>query len=428
MPGVKKPKSITVRAYNVGFGDCFLLSFNYGSGDQKRVLIDFGTLKKPPGDKNTMEKVIKDIKSSCQKKGTTWIDAVVISHNHRDHISGFKRNLVSDVAVGLLVKPWTSDPAASSSDKKIMLTPPKRFSPKLYRALKHEELRNISQFAQNVLTEAAKPGSFSASARDRLKLFAAMAISENVEENTFKGVKDREYLRYGDKSKIEKLLPGVKVHVLGPPDVTQVKDILKKTAESSNEYWLRTAFWRYQAMSSLPLQNQPKLLFRNWNVAAQHESPKTRWFIRRMKSSRADEQEALLKIANDAVNNTSIILLFEVGDQKLLFSGDAQLEDWSYSLTKSDAKYLLKKVTLYKVGHHGSRNATPKSLWNLFENKGSSKSLATILSTLKGTSFGSKEKGTEIPRETLLRQLQNESKLFDTENLAGGEGKDAYKY
>ena len=30
---------------------------------------------------------------------------------------------------------------------------------------------------------------------------------------------------------------------------------------------------------------------------------------------------------------------------------------------------LLRDVNLYKVGHHGSLNATPKSLWNLFEKK-----------------------------------------------------------
>jgi hypothetical protein len=32
------------------------------------------------------------------------------------------------------------------------------------------------------------------------------------------------------------------------------------------------------------------------------------------------------------MNNTSVILFFEVGSKKLLFPGDAQIENWSYAL------------------------------------------------------------------------------------------------
>jgi len=36
------PKSLTIRTYQVGFGDCFLLSFEYPT-EKKHVLIDFGS-------------------------------------------------------------------------------------------------------------------------------------------------------------------------------------------------------------------------------------------------------------------------------------------------------------------------------------------------------------------------------------------------
>jgi beta-lactamase superfamily II metal-dependent hydrolase len=69
-------------------------------------------------------------------------------------------------------------------------------------------------------------------------------------------------------------------------------------------------------------------------------------------------------------NNTSLVLAFELGPpglgQVLLFPGDAQVGNW---LSWRDQKYksadrtmtadeLLSRTLLYKVGHHGSHNAT----------------------------------------------------------------------
>jgi beta-lactamase superfamily II metal-dependent hydrolase len=69
-----------------------------------------------------------------------------------------------------------------------------------------------------------------------------------------------------------------------------------------------------------------------------------------------------------ALNNTSVILLMQAGKKKFLFPGDAQWEHWEYSLQRD--KKDLKNVDLYKVGHHGSLNATPKTLWKLFAKRG----------------------------------------------------------
>ena len=45
-----KPKGMTLRSYQVGFGDCFLLSFHYDGGTHDRhVLIDFGSTGQPKG-------------------------------------------------------------------------------------------------------------------------------------------------------------------------------------------------------------------------------------------------------------------------------------------------------------------------------------------------------------------------------------------
>ena len=88
---------------------------------------------------------------------------------------------------------------------------------------------------------------------------------------------------------------------------------------------------------------------------------------------------------DDAMNNTSIILLFEVNGQSFLFPGDAQIENWEFTLKQAALMKRLANVTFYKVGHHGSRNATPKSLWKNFANRGAEGTpnrLRTVMSTM----------------------------------------------
>lgn len=78
------------------------------------------------------------------------------------------------------------------------------------------------------------------------------------------------------------------------------------------------------------------------------------------------EAEALALRVNDEVNNTSLVLLFELpGTGKtLLFTGDAQRGSWiswaDLSFDGKTARDLLGRCVFYKVGHHGSHNATLK--------------------------------------------------------------------
>ena len=58
----------------------------------------------------------------------------------------------------------------------------------------------------------------------------------------------------------------------------------------------------------------------------------TRWFTKRLNTIRGDELLEIVRALDQAMNNTSLILLFEVGAKKLLFSGDAQIENWLYAL------------------------------------------------------------------------------------------------
>jgi len=80
----------------------------------------------------------------------------------------------------------------------------------------------------------------------------------------------------------------------------------------------------------------------------------------------------------------------------------------------------LADVSVYKVGHHGSLNATPKTLWNMFKRKAPTPPpdrLKTVLSTLAGK-HGRAQRGTEVPREKLVAALKAESDFFTTQSLA----------
>jgi len=109
-----------------------------------------------------------------------------------------------------------------------------------------------------------------------------------------------------------------------------------------------------------------------------------------------------------------------MGGKRLLFPGDAQIENWQYALQSPANRSLLASVNLYKVGHHGSRNATPKSLWKLFGNRTSKKSSKKRLSSLMSTlehKHGSVANKSEVPRETLVNALQRDTNLFTTQTL-----------
>src|SRR3954452_19267805 len=59
------PSSVTIRMYNVGFGDCFLLTFHYAKKD-RHVLIDYGSTAAPrTGAAGYMTAIATDIKNVC---------------------------------------------------------------------------------------------------------------------------------------------------------------------------------------------------------------------------------------------------------------------------------------------------------------------------------------------------------------------------
>src|SRR5262249_49695185 len=228
------------------------------------------------------------------------------------------------------------------------------------------------------------------------------------------------WAHHGSPSGLDALLPGVKVHVLGPPNLEQSEKIRKMRSKDPDEFWHLLA--GPKSLRGAAALAQGLTDRKNGRSALPVEA---RWFRERLDRLRGDQLLQIVRTLDDQMNNTSLILLFEVGSKKLLFPGDAQIENWSYALQEAEdagkTRALLADVDVYKVGHHGSLNATLKKLlWENCAKTWTSKRLRTILSTLPGK-HGKVASKTEVPRRPLLEALEKETTLLNTHDYPLGQ-------
>lgn len=450
--GDEHPARCRIRMYQVGFGDCFLLTFEYDQPlndgrDKRHVLIDFGSTRLPTGWKS-LSNAAKQIADHTDGQ----IDVVVVSHRHKDHLSAFgEAELVETfVAAGypkLVVRSWSERPEladdATGDDEAI--------GPKSQALL--GQLRTAEAFAAALghkLTGAA-PRSL---AGEALQLAADQVANGAAVErlDTWAGSSGR-YLRYGLPSGIEALVPGIEVDVLGPPTVDQHKQVASQRSRDPNEFWMI-----YQGLvaglESAHLMDEPgsegddavpdpaasysstAASGQGSGLSAAAEAPgaqapigdigPVRWLTDRMVRQNLNALLRVTNVLDTALNNTSLILLFRVpsavGPLRLLFPGDAQIENWEYALKFAPEKEAnlaeLRDIDLYKVGHHGSRNATPRTLYDLWTAAdGADRPLVAMMSTKSGVH--GRSPATRVPRETLVAALDTRTAehLYSTEGI-----------
>jgi beta-lactamase superfamily II metal-dependent hydrolase len=340
---------IRIRVYNVGFGDCILLHIPTPTGRVAKVLVDCGSLSFGETGQNN-ESVVERVIGDVTEDGRPKIDVVVASHRHKDHISGFGLPQWRSVEVGEVWQPWTENPNDPEARR--------LFDAQMKLAL-------AISGSETHLREMESEGTIGMEAKDLILDMAVNALSNEDSIKTlrvgFGSSPQRRWLSRRTRPRKPAVLDGLPVHVLGPSKDPEVIRSLDPPKGQS-----------YLAMVGAPDPDDPKddprpfphlATDMNWKAFSKYGGTP-----RPLNAGQAigvlkklTEGEAVLAAAalDHALNNTSLMLMFEVGDHFLLFPGDSQWGTWKLALGTDWSRDLLARTTFYKVGHHGSHNATP---------------------------------------------------------------------
>jgi len=396
--------TVRVRMYQVGFGDCFLLRFEYaGQAEPARhILIDFGTRQLAAGLD------LADVAGEIDARTGGGPDVVVLSHRHQDHMSGFGGS-GTDAVVGrwkprLVVRSWTEDPAAPADATgpggtalRAGLDQGRAFAGALSQAIAASRRGLRSDVRELALAQLANQAAI-----DRLNAWSQAGA----------GV----YVNYGQPLALDAVVPGVQVRVIGPPTVAQHPAVAKERS-TSPEYWQL-----YQGLTATGAFDPDG---GTQTAADARLVGPERWLVERLQAPQLRSLLRIVTALDHAMNNTSVILLIQAGDRRLLFCGDAQIENWEYALTVApdheQVLDLLRGVDLYKVGHHGSRNATPRTLFNLWNEPATrDRTMTALMSTKTGVFPGTAGSHTEVPRDSLVTALRQRTSLSATMDLQPG--------
>ncbi len=206
---------VRIRMYRQGIGDCFLLTFP--APDRPRhLLIDCGVHASTPKSTQWMKRIVADIRMEAQ----SHIDALVVTHEHWDHVSAFAQpELFKDVKIGELWLAWTEDPddklaETLGRDRAIRLTALSAAAKQLTRA-RQASLQTVGAAVGEVLSFFDPPDPVRGfSPRTRKAFDALKGLSSS-----------KRYLKPGDLVQSKDSFPQVRFFVLGPPrDETLIKD------------------------------------------------------------------------------------------------------------------------------------------------------------------------------------------------------------
>jgi hypothetical protein len=225
----------------------------------------------------------------------------------------------------------------------------------------------------NPAVMAAIPADVNEQQRTQLRAMVMNALTNAAAMRTlhegFAGRPKRRFMptKTGRRSVETPTLPGVIIHVMGPSRKAGViRDmdppagagyLRRLDAEAALAGTTLMPFHTDWAMSrgefeSLfgvsPTEPAPQPL----DLSEQH--------MEQIRKTSAGEELAVAVALEKAVNGTSLMLMFQIGRAHLLFPGDAQWGTWQAAMADDEWRELLGKTVFYKVGHHGSHNATPK--------------------------------------------------------------------
>ncbi|HEX7833656.1 MAG TPA: MBL fold metallo-hydrolase [Thermoanaerobaculia bacterium] len=428
---IHESAGIRVRMYRVGFGDFFLLTIPADDGPQ-HILIDCGVT---PGTTHAGDiGTIKDAVAHMAEETENHLALIIVTHRHMDHIIGFSRCVdhFREFTVDAIWMPyWESEYDAQATKFQADLTA-MALDVQQHLALAAGEsieidamlgmLRNATGVDDDELTLAAAGGDEKKKGKGggtNAQSLSLLKTGLNVTP---------EYYAKGDKPKLPKALKaaGLKAEILGPPpadelDFMKLTDLRKGVGQylgASDSVDGGKKFEPFEHAWNVDHGAYPKSAFREFQQRLKKGPPVVAHAALEKVVQAAQPQSLLtaVKEIDNFLNNQSLVVLFTFKDKKLLFVGDAQAGNWEYWMcggtpTKTptaddlspEGKKILGSLDFYKVGHHGSTNATPITAVDAMGGN-----FVSMCSTQADT-YGTLAKGTEVPRVPLLEALAAKS-------------------
>ncbi|HKA87119.1 MAG TPA: MBL fold metallo-hydrolase [Haliangiales bacterium] len=435
---------IRIRMYRVGFGDFFLVTLATAKGEQ-HIVIDCGVFKgtSGTGDIGSIEAAIANLAKVTRRE----LALVIMTHRHADHIAGFGRfaEEFRRFKVGAVWMPiWEEEYGEAKKLQAEVTALAEEVQAHLDRRLAatgetdHELYHRVGNVTgiEPAAAAARKPNgkagrtSMNAVALDLLK--------------TGWSVKPQ-YLKTNDTPVLPPALAaaGLTARVLGPPPIEDTKLVklmdLKKHvgqyialseagARDSGRWEPFSGAWYDDAAGSYPTE-----AFLEWmpkrgdeltldNVAHVLDEARAR-MEGALKPPPRNALEMAAKALDSFLNNQSLVVLFTYRGKNLLFVGDAQAGNWEHWLYDTDepdkaptgplarrAQDILGSVDVYKVGHHGSTNATP-----IVVSQHIREGAVALCSTQRGV-YGHDD--TAVPLERLMAALDKRCTVVRSDQVA----------
>jgi beta-lactamase superfamily II metal-dependent hydrolase len=380
--------------YRVGFGDFFLLSVP-ATGGFAHVLIDCGV---HAHDIKAMPEALAQLKADTGGR----LDLIIMTHRHADHISGFAsgKDLFATFVVERVWMSWFEDPHDAVAFRiQAGLTAVARHLGAALAARAAPGDLQYSHMAGNILGEAGAAGA--ASGND-----VALGVLHAFKTPDGKPT-PVDYYRAGDAAILPPSLAdaGLTAQILGPPGDLA---LVAKMDNKAHQYLTSAGTDGDAAVPPFATAFvQPDYA---WPAAATMLYSLEE-IERHVAANQADLLAAAAQNADNAMNNQSLVVLFRFAGKTMLFCGDAQWGNWAnflfggalgtagHTQLTDASRSILGALDFYKVGHHGSTNATPIDVVNAMK-----LGCVAMCSTDPGA-YGKACKGTEVPRVPLLDAL-----------------------
>jgi beta-lactamase superfamily II metal-dependent hydrolase len=411
-----------VRMYRVGFGDLFLLTVPSADGPC-HVLVDCGV---HAGNIGTLRTAVDDLAEATGRH----LSLIVVTHRHADHLSGFATCAAqfAQFQVDAVWMSWWDDPAdpqARTFQAALTSFAQQTAAPLALRAARPGEpaaAEAVAQALRMVRNVTGLDGAVAGAAAGGNE--AALALLRGVPAGgpRFRNVPVRRYYKAGDEPELPADLAaaGVRATILGPPIDPA---LISQMSSAAQEY---VALASEATATTIPLPFPAR--WRLERADAARVRARDGQLVELVRSVQPDAVLEAARRADNTLNNQSLVILFSVAGRKLLFVGDAQWGSWESFLYGGAAQVgatqllprsaeILSSLDFYKVGHHGSTNATPIAAVEALR-----KGCAAMCSTEPGC-YGSTSKGTEVPRGALLSALmaRTDGRLVRSDQIPAGD-------